>query len=292
MHQLTFAAQRDDLESIENLLQDLGACSITLRDAADQPLLEPALGETPVWDAVQISAQFTNGDDLRAARQALREARAADAPPAFHCETLGERDWVREWLKDFKPMRFGRRLWIVPGGQRAPDPAAAVVHLDPGLAFGTGTHPSTALCLGWLDAQSLHDREVLDYGCGSGILALAALKLGARRALAVDIDPQALQAARTNAERNGMSADAFRVLHPARLKDARTDVLVANILARILIEQAPALADLVRPRGHVALAGILTTQVGELKNIYRQWFDLQEVVTRDGWALLSGQRRA
>jgi ribosomal protein L11 methyltransferase len=212
-------------------------------------------------------------------------------------EAVADRAWEREWLKDFKPMRFGRRLWVCPGGQRPAAGEAGIdtvlVELDPGLAFGTGTHATTALCLDWLDSGSdswLGGASVIDYGCGSGILAVAALKLGAVRAVAMDIDPQALIATRENAERNGV-LEKVQVTGARDCGGATVDVLLANILAGPLIELAPQLAERVRPGGRIALSGLLLEQADAVTAAYRPWFDIGLTGARDGWGVLTGCRR-
>jgi ribosomal protein L11 methyltransferase len=267
-----------------------GALSVTLADAADDPVLEPAPGAMPLWPQVRLSALFPAGTDGGELTVAL--AGALGLPAArFGCERVEDRAWEREWLKDFRPMRFGRRLWICPGGQTAPDPRAAVLELDPGLAFGTGTHPTTAMCLEWLDRTDLEGRAVLDYGCGSGVLALAALRLGAARACAVDIDPQALLATRENAARNGLAA-RLETSAAARLRPGAWDVVLANILAGPLIELAPRLAARTRPLGDLLLAGLLDSQAKGVAAAYGPWFDMRPWSQRDGWTALSGRRQA
>jgi ribosomal protein L11 methyltransferase len=219
---------------------------------------------------------------------------ALTQPVSF--ETIADRPWEREWLKDFRPMRFGRRLWICPGGQRpAPQEIDAtlepcLIELDPGLAFGTGTHPTTALCLDWLDGAQLEGRSVIDYGCGSGVLAVAALKLGAARVLAVDIDPQALLATRDNARRNCVE----RTLEVGLAENATTppaDILLANILAEPLLSLAPRFADLVVPGGKLVLSGILGSQSAAVAQRYAPWFDIAPAIVRDDWVRLDGIRR-
>ena len=241
----------------EDALFGLGALSVTLTDAADDPVLEPAPGAMPLWPTIVINAVFAADADMLAIRTALSGAPGLDpllVAEQSRFETVADRAWEREWLKDFRPMRFGRRLWVCPGGQR---PAADVaddtvlVELDPGLAFGTGTHATTALCLDWLDSGAgawLADASVIDYGCGSGILAVAALKLGAARAVAMDIDPQALLATRENAERNGV-LERVQVTADPECGGATVDVLLANILAGPLVGLAPRFAERVRPGG-------------------------------------------
>ncbi len=212
--------------------------------------------------------------------------------PEHHVEEIADQDWERSWMDNFQPMRFGRRLWIVPSWHAAPEPDAVNLLLDPGLAFGTGTHPTTALCLEWLDGQELAGRQVLDFGCGSGILAIAALLLGAERAVGTDIDPQALEASRDNASRNGIEPARFPVYLPADLPQRQADVLVANILAGPLVSLAPQLTGLVRPGGLLALSGILAEQAEEVRAAYSAHFDLDPTAEREGWIRISGRRRA
>jgi ribosomal protein L11 methyltransferase len=283
--QLTLPIGSADPTPFEDALLAAGASSITLEDAGDDPVLEPPPGSTPLWPRVRIKALF----DAAADHETLR---ALFANATF--EHIADRAWEREWLKDFRPMRFGQRLWICPGGQRPLLDEAAIaclVELDPGLAFGTGTHPTTALCLEWLDGAQLQGRFVIDYGCGSGVLAIAALKLGAARALAIDIDPQALLATRDNAERNGV-AERLMVTAPDPADRAPADILLANILAEPLVELAPAFAERVTPGGCVVLSGILQGQAAPVASRYAAWFDMRPATTRDDWALLCGVRRS
>ena len=287
--QLTLDIGSRNPEPFEDALFELGAVSVTLEDAADDPVLEPAPGETPLWPTVVVKAVFGAQADADVIAACLAQA-LPDAPaPRF--ETLPDKAWEREWLKDFRPMRFGRRLWVCPGGQPAGAPDAVRIELDPGLAFGTGTHPTTALCLEWLDAQDLAGLAVVDYGCGSGILAIAAAKLGAAAVLAMDIDPQALTATHENAQRNSV-ADRIAVTGDPRLAAGGADALLANILAGPLVDLAPRFAEALRPGGHLALSGLLLEQADTVTAAYRPWFDIATAATRDGWALLAGRRRA
>lgn len=284
--QLTLPIGSADPAPFEDALLSAGAASITLEDAGDDPVLEPPPGATPLWPRVRIKALFDAGTDPDALRASF---------PAASFEHIADRAWEREWLKDFRPMRFGQRLWICPGGQRpqldesVPEPC--LIELDPGLAFGTGTHPTTALCLEWLDGAPLRGRFVVDYGCGSGVLAIAALKLGARAALAIDIDPQALIATRDNAARNDV-AERLTVGGPGAAQSAPADVLLANILAEPLLELAPALAERVAAGGTVVLSGILQSQAAPVASRYAAWFDMRPATVRDDWALLYGVRRS
>jgi len=285
--QLTFDVGSADPAPIEEVLASLGATSVTLEDAADDPVLEPAPGETPLWPTIRIRALFRADADRRAIEAGLLELLPATTLLRF--ELLEDRRWEREWLRDFHPMRFGHRLWVCPDGQAAGDANSIRVALDPGLAFGTGTHPTTALCLEWLDDSDLADCRVIDYGCGSGILAIAALKLGAAQALAYDIDPQARLATLDNAVRNGV-ADRLTIPATAPQEPASCDVLVANILAGPLTELADRFATLLRPRGRIALSGVLPEQAESVAVAYGPWFKIGATTVRDGWALLSGSR--
>jgi len=286
--QLTLDIATADPAPFEDVLFELGALSVTLEDAADDPVLEPAPGETPLWPTRVVKALFEAATDRDAVSQALALALPVAPTPRF--EAIADKAWEREWLKDFKPMRFGRRLWVCPGGLPAGDPDAVRIELDPGLAFGTGTHPTTALCLEWLDGRHLQGQDVVDYGCGSGILAIAALKLGAARVLAIDIDPQALIATRDNAHRNRTEAGLVVSDDPG-LGERCCDLLVANILAGPLVELAPRFAAAVRTGGELALSGILTAQAQAVTAAYQPWFDIALSATREGWALLDGRRR-
>lgn len=292
--QLTLPIGSADPAPFEDALLAAGAASITLEDAGDDPVLEPPPGSTPLWPHVRIKALFDASADPVALLSSLRSTLAAPLPDAT-VERVADRVWEREWLKDFRPMRFGQRLWICPGGQRPPlDESVAepcLIELDPGLAFGTGTHPTTALCLEWLDAAPLPGRFVIDYGCGSGVLAIAALKLGAAGALAIDIDPQALLATRDNAARNGV-AERLLVAAPGQAQHAPADILLANILAEPLVELAPAFAARVAGGGSVVLSGILQGQATPVASRYAAWFDMHPATTRDDWALLYGVRRS
>jgi ribosomal protein L11 methyltransferase len=290
-------------EPYEDALFELGALSVTLLDAADDPVLEPAPGATPLWPTVIVRAVFDSDTEIDAVRTALSATPGLDALLVAEkavFEPVADRAWEREWLKDFRPMRFGQRLWVCPGGQR-PDAAtdatgtAVILELDPGLAFGTGTHATTAQCLEWLDSAAndgnwLAGAQVIDYGCGSGILAIAAVLLGAERALAMDIDPQALLATGQNAERNGVP-DRVQITDDPQVGQAQAGVVLANILAGPLVELAPLLAERTRAGGRIALSGLLVEQADAVTAAYRPWFDIGLTGARDGWGLLTGRRR-
>ncbi|HKJ08859.1 MAG TPA: 50S ribosomal protein L11 methyltransferase [Gammaproteobacteria bacterium] len=288
--QISFEVAESDGERAEEVLSELGALSVTLRDAEDQPIFEPPPGATPLWARIQVVGLFDADIDMARVRRALTDAFGPSVLEALAVAPLEDRDWVRAWMDDFHPMQFGARLWVCPSGYEPPDPSAVNLYLDPGLAFGTGTHATTALCLQWLDAHPPVDAEVIDYGCGSGILAVAGVRLGARHVWAVDNDPQALVATRDNAQRNGV-ADSIDAVLPEGLPAVQADLLLANILAGPLLDLAPVFADRVRSGGSVVLSGILENQVQPLLQAYGRWFEMGPVVTRDGWTRLVGMRR-
>lgn len=275
---------------MELLLEKMGALSVTLGDAADEALLEPAPGESPLWQRTRISGLFTQESDPERLRRELVHTLGEEIGQNLECEALEDRQWERVWLDNFRPMKFGRNLWICPDGQR-PFEEGNFIDLDPGLAFGTGTHPTTALCLDWLDAQQPVDARVVDFGCGSGILAIAALKLGAREVVAIDHDPQALDATRANAEKNGVLG-RLRIVHSASLPSIENvDLVLANILAGTLIDLEPTLAALVRPEGRIILSGLLSNQTESVSAAYAGDFDLLQPSTLENWVLLEGRRR-
>ncbi|MDE1897532.1 MAG: 50S ribosomal protein L11 methyltransferase [Xanthomonadaceae bacterium] len=284
-------------ESAEAALADLGALAVTLADAdAETPderaIFEPGVGETPLWAQVRMLALFEAGADRRGLTAALAELLPELEPDHLEFRAVADQDWERAWMDRYQPMRFGRRLWIYPWNVEPAglDDDAVVVRLDPGLAFGTGTHPTTALCLEWLEGLDLAGTSLLDYGCGSGVLAIAALKLGAEQATGVDNDPQALAASADNATRNGVAAQL--ALHaPATLPPVVADVLVANILAGPLAGLAPTFAARLRPGAAFALSGILAGQESELLARYAEcgFVDLT-VSAREGWVRIEGRR--
>jgi ribosomal protein L11 methyltransferase len=278
----------DQADAVSAVIDDAGALSVTILDAADEPLLEPLPGETPLWRRTRIVALFEPDADPRPLQQTLRGL--LEMPGLqLQVEHLDDRDWSTTWRDSFGAMRFGGRLWVCPVGEDPEQTDAVVVHLDPGLAFGTGTHATTALCLEWLDAHPPAGLSVIDYGCGSGILAIAAHKLGALDIVAVDIDPQALQATRENALRNQINAQ-LSVMFPQDLDAGPVDVVLANILANPLIEHAAALAGLVKQGGYIVLTGILSEQADEVMAAYREWFDFSTPVQREEWILLAARR--
>jgi ribosomal protein L11 methyltransferase len=286
---LSVDLQGIDPEAAEQACFAAGAVSVTLTDAVDDAILEPAPGEVRLWPQTVLQALFPA--EHAGPEAILTLAGALDLPSSrIRAAHVADRAWEREWLKDFHSMRFGRRLWIVPNHEPLPaQPEAVSVRLDPGLAFGTGTHPSTALCLTWLDAHLAPGATVIDYGCGSGVLALAAARLGARAVHAFDIDPQALLATRDNAAANGVT-DRIHVHERDATLPPQADVVLANILAGTLVELAPRLASLLAPGGHLVLAGILKQQVHEVRAGFAPWLELAVFAEKDDWAALSGRR--
>lgn len=288
--QLRLAITPEQAEPMEDLLLGLGAVSVTFMDAEDQPIFEPDLGTTPLWQHTHLLALF-EADTERQPLLDLLQQLWQQPLPEYQFEDIADQDWERSWMDNFQPMRFGRRLWIVPSWHEAPDSQAVNLLLDPGLAFGTGTHPTTALCLEWLDGQDVHGLNAIDFGCGSGILAIAALLLGAERVTGTDIDPQALEASRDNARRNGIADERFPLYLPEAMPAEPADLLLANILAGPLVSLAPQLISLVRPGGRIALSGILAEQTEEILAAYRDAFELDPVAEKDGWIRVTGVRR-
>ena len=284
-----------DPDTVEEIFTRLGAASVTLSDAGDNPVLEPAPGETPLWSHTRITGMFPGDADMDVFRNGLLRALGVEKLPDHRIEDLADRAWEREWLKDFGAMRFGQRLWICPTGSDVDADGAVVVHLDPGLAFGTGTHPTTALCLEWLDGIDLTGKTLLDYGCGSGILAIAALSLGAASATAMDIDPQAVIATRQNAADNDV-AENLRLCDSPDEIEGKFDVVVANILAGPLVQFADSITSTLASRGMLALSGVLCEQADEVSAAYDPWIEFEKPVFReqDGqmWSRLTGLRRS
>lgn len=284
------AVRRDQVPAVESLMAGQGAIAVTLTDLADHPVLEPAPGEAPLWPEVEVRGLFEGDVAAGQLRAALSLAPGVESGDRVALGSLEDRDWERLWMERFGPMRFGRGLWVVPTHHEPPRGDVTVVRLDPGLAFGSGTHPSTHLCLEWIDGADLDGAEVIDFGCGSGVLAIAAALKGARQVLAVDNDPQALLATAENAERNGV-ADRVRAVAPERVGDAAVDVVLANILAGTLVDLAPALGGRVRAGGMLVLAGILQDQADAVSAAYAGRFPVLRVSRREGWVRLAGQAR-
>jgi ribosomal protein L11 methyltransferase len=287
--QLTTHLASQHADAATEALEEAGAISVTLQDAAGEIVIETEWDQTPLWSKVCLSALLPETTDVAGVEKLLIERLALDQPPEIRVEQVDDQDWAHAWKQHYKPIHMGGRLWVCPSWCDPPQPAAVNIVLDPGMAFGTGDHPTTALCLEWLAQQDLRGKIILDYGCGSGILAIAALMLGARTAYAVDIDPQSLIVTRENAERNGVTA-ALHIMAPAELPAGlRADVLVANILAGALTELAPTLVGHTHAGSGLALSGLLREQGDMVRPHYMPPFEL---VTHErlGWIALAGTR--
>ncbi len=285
--ELRINTNRDNAPTQEYMLAKAGAMSITLQDNADQPIFEPALGETPIWQETRLTGLFdaeVNTADIELQLKLPKEA-------SFLWHVVEDKDWEREWIQHYQPIQCGDNLWICPSWIDPPNPTATNLLLDPGLAFGTGTHPTTFLCLQWLSQQALSGRHVVDYGCGSGILGIACLLLGAKHALGVDIDPQALLATQDNAQRNGLKKDRFPVFFPDKAPHSQTDILLANILAGPLVELAPILNKQLKADGLICLSGILSAQAEDVKQAYSSFIDFEPIKCKDGWVCITGRKK-
>jgi ribosomal protein L11 methyltransferase len=278
-----------DAERVEEACFEFGAVAVSYTDQRDDPILEPAPGEFRLWPHSRLQALFPFDCKPQEIVAGLAHVMRIE-PEKIAVETLADKVWEREWLRDFHPMCFGRRLWVAPHHSHVHTQGAVIVRLDPGLAFGTGTHATTAMCLGWLDENAREGQVAIDYGCGSGVLAVASVKLGARAAYAFDIDPQALTATRDNSVANGVDARVHVVERDADLPSG-ADILLANILCGPLCDLAPRFAALTAPGGKIVLAGLLAAQADEVTRAHSPWFDISPFATRDGWTALAGSRR-
>lgn len=279
-----------EVENIEELFFGFGAISINLTDAKDEPIYEPLPGHMPLWQTSILTGMFDTAINPEQLFQSISESLPGHLQSSLRQTQLDDRDWVQAYREHYFPIQCADKLWIVPGWHEPPDPDATNIILDPGLAFGTGGHPTTALCLSWLAQTNLKDMTVIDYGCGSGILAIAALKLGARRVIGVDIDPQALEASRRNAKRNNIDADRFPLYLPDQFETEEVNLVIANILAGPLVKLAEKLASMVMPDGNILLSGILDQQTDEIQSAYRSFFNLHPAYESEGWVRITGTR--
>lgn len=284
--QLSVVTDELTAPELADFLSELGAVSVTYTDALDEPVYEPAIDQTKIWSNTRVTALFEMDVDSDVIRLVTAQQFAHAVLHEWLAEVIEDQVWERVWMEHYKPMCFVDRLWVCPSGQERQEPGTVCMTLDPGLAFGTGTHPTTALCLEWLASQDLTDKVIIDFGCGSGILAVAALLMGAKHAHAIDIDPQAIEATQYNAEKNGV-ADRISYCFPEQFEIVQADVVVANILALPLIELAGHIANLVRPAGNLVLSGILNEQAESVAHAYReQGFRVREPVSQDDWCRL------
>ena len=288
--QLILTVDQCATDHLSDVLADIGALAVTLADAEAAPIFEPSPGSTPTWARTEVTALFADQDSLGVALEQLRVAFAPTALPDYRTETLPDRQWEDQWRQHYAPIDCGHGLWICPTGQAVDVSATTVVNMEPGLAFGTGTHPTTALCLRWLAAAPLEGCRVIDFGCGSGILGIAALKRGAAQVWAVDHDNQALTATRENAERNEVS-ERLEVLTPNDSLVEDSDVLLANILLNPLLDLVEVFARSLRPDGAIVLCGVLDEQVEQLRATYQSYFYLEDTCSLDQWSCVTGRRR-
>lgn len=287
--EVSLSIPRERVAVVEAALQELGALAVTLVDQADQPVLEPAVGTAPLWPVVQVRGLFSATAGRGEVSLALLHVAGLERPDALVWRDIADQAWERAWMDRFHPMQFGRRLWIVPTGMEAPaDEQALLLHLDPGLAFGTGTHPTTAMCLEWIDGREFAGSMVVDYGCGSGVLGIACALKGAREVVCVDNDPQALEATAANAARNGVRG-RIRCETPKTFRENRADVVLANILAGPLIELAPLLQGSLRSGGDIVLSGILQEQAPAVAQAYLNGCGDMEICEQEGWVRLHGR---
>lgn len=286
--QITFTVERTQAEQFEEILFENGALSVTMLDAADQPIYEPPLNTTPLWEEVRIQTLFEFGTNVEELFDEL-QSNWGKQLPFFDIEELEDEDWIQKGTADFHAMQFGKRLWVCPSWESEVNQQdAVIVRLDPGLAFGTGAHPTTSLCLKWLDDHDLKGKTVLDFGCGTGILAIAALKLGATKAIGTDNDPQALDASKENAENNSVNIELYL---PEKLPQNQVDIIIANILANPLCELAPILINLTKPQGLLVLSGILHNQADQICQAYQPFADILEITQQDDWLRIVVQKR-
>jgi len=278
-------------EPLEALLLDSGAVSITYQDAANRPVLEPDPGEIRLWDDLILIALYQADVNSCEIEGVLSNLPVWQDVRSSHWEVLEDKDWARAWMDNYHPMQFGESLWICPTNAEPPNPDAINIMLDPGLAFGSGTHPTTALCLEHLEKKIQGGEEIVDFGCGSGILAIAAVKLGATKAIGTDHDPQAVIASRDNAERNGVSENQFPVFHSDDFHTQPCDGVVANILAETLKHLSTEISELIRPGGWIAMSGILESQIDSVKTAYQKTIDFDQPTILDDWVLLTGTKK-
>lgn len=290
--QIKLNANDKNAETIgDMLMEETGALSITFLDAKDTPVFEPLPGETRLWGETDVVALYDAGIDTDLVLEQIKQSNLLPADFAHKIEQLEDKDWEREWMENFHPMKFGERLWICPSWRDIPDPDAVNVMLDPGLAFGTGTHPTTSLCLEWLEGLDLAGKTVIDFGCGSGILAIAAIKLGANKVIGIDIDPQAIIASKANAERNGVADQLELYLPHEQPEGLIADVVVANILAGPLRELSPVIKGLIKPKGLLAMSGVLDTQAADVATYYEDELNIDPIVEMQEWCRISGHKK-
>lgn len=289
--QIRIGATETTAEAISDALLAQGSASVTFMDSKDTPIFEPKIGEVKYWTNTTVIGLFDANHDMQTVVAQLAKLPELASDFTHTIEQLEDKDWEREWMENFHPIQFGKRLWICPSWRDIPDPNAINVMLDPGLAFGTGTHATTALCLRWLESLDLSGKTVVDFGCGSGILGIAAIKLGAKRVIGIDIDPQALDASKDNAKRNGV-ADQLEVYLPSNQPSLQADVVVANILAQPLRELNEVILALLKPQGEIALSGVLVEQADSVRTCYQQQVTLTPTTCEGEWVRIDGVKHS
>ena len=290
--QLKIQLHSEDTSSFEQILFDSDAISISYLDAEDQPVFQEEPGSTPLWDNTFLLCLFNTKTDLGSLLNKLRCNTKVLNNKSLNIELIEDQDWERSWMKDFEPIQFGEKLWICPSWLSPPEPNAVNIKLDPGLAFGTGNHATTSLCLRWLDQADVRGSEVIDYGCGSGVLSIASALLGAVKVHSVDNDPQAISATIDNSRRNKVPGDVLTTYLPEAVPPVHADILIANILERPLIDLSEKFAELVKKGGYITLSGLLEEQIPSLLSCYDRWFDMEAPQVEQGWVLLCGTRKS
>lgn len=289
-YQLSIITEFNNLEQVENIMMEAGAQAVSIADADNQTVIEPSPVAAIPWKLIRVTGLFDENKDMDAIKNSIQSSPGLATSPDFYLESVEGRDWVSIWMENFKPIRFGKRLWVVPEWCAPPDPSAINILINPGQAFGTGTHPTTALCLEWIAGANLQGLDVIDYGCGSGILAIAMEKSGAGRVWAVDNDPQAIIVTGENINMNKCSP-RISTATPESVNGLKADVVIANILANPLIALAPTFAGLIHQGGAVILSGILDEQADEVKRAYEPWFEIIQCINRENWILMEGRLR-
>lgn len=289
MHfQLSIITELNNLEQLEDAMMAAGARAVTIADAGNETIVDPSQDDRIPWKRILVTGLFDEDKDMDSVKDFIQSVLGDTPASDYYTESVEDRDWVSTWMENFKPIQFGKRLWVVPEWCTPPDPSAINILINPGQAFGTGTHPTTALCLEWIEGANMQGLEAVDYGCGSGILAIALAKSGASHVVAVDNDPQALIAAQENINKNKCSS-GISVTTPESISGLKTGLVVANILANPLITLAPTFASLIHQGGTVILSGILDEQADEIKKAYEPWFEIIQCINNKNWVMIEGR---
>ena len=286
-HQIEFNIAKDDLAETEKILESYQPLSISIQGFGEEKIYEPLPGEMPIWEKIRVKAMYQNIKNLSDLENEIINKTNIKTLNNKVIKAIGKKDWQEEWVQSSKPMRFGEKLWIYPDHLIDNLEGKVCVNLNPGLAFGTGSHPTTRLCLEWLEKSNLDQKSVLDYGCGSGILGISAIKLGAKSVTAIDLDPQAVIASKNNAEKNHVQQE-IEITDNNKTIEKNFNIIVANILAKPLIELAPYFYKKLNKEGAICLSGILEGQINIIKDAYLKYFNLSEIKIKDGWVMISG----